>query len=326
MFKRLAKAGVLVQILVILLLGLVYFITPQANMTQVADPGQTAPLGAWLYGLILSYPDLARPLVVFLIIALSLTMNAILIRHDVSPRQSVFPAIIALILMLFTPDAYHLIVTLACLILLLFSLHNVMNLYGEQRPFNMVMNATVAISVASMISPPVIVFIFFVWFGFFTFRTNSWREWAISLMGLILPYFYLILMYLWNDNLGYALRIYQDLIRNFSFTIQQPSPLEFISLGIFAFWTIISAMRFLADANERVISIRKKMWVISHFTFAGIGSVLLSGSAFLSMLPFVFMPVSAMIAHAVSNGRRAWIHDIILVLSIAMAIFNRLNV
>ena len=326
MFKKLAKAGVLTQILVILLLGLVYFITPQANMAQVADPGQTAPLGAWIYSLTLSYPDLARTLVVLLIVALSLTMNAILVRHDVSPRQSVFPAIIALILMLFTPDAYHLIVTLACLILLLFSLHNVMNLYGEQRPFNMVMNATVTISVASMISPPVIVFIFFVWLGFFTFRTNSWREWAISMMGLTLPYFYLILMYLWNDNLGYALRIYQDLIRNFSFTIQQPSPLEFISLGLFAFWTIISAMRFLADANERVISIRKKMWVISHFAFAGIGAVLLSGSASLSMLPFVFMPVSAMIAHAVSNGRRTWIHDIILVLSIAMAIFNRLNV
>lgn len=326
MFKRLAKAGVLLQILVILLLGLVYFITPQANIAQVADPGQTAPLGAWIYSLILSYPDLARPLVVLMIVALSLTMNAILIRHDVSPRQSVFPAIIALILMLFTPDAFHLIVTLACLTLLLFSLHNVMSLYGEQRPFNMVMNATVAISIASMISPPAIVFIIFVWLGFFTFRTNSWREWAISLMGLILPYFYLILMYLWNDNLLYAFRIYQDLIRNYSFTIQQPSPLEFISLGLFTFWTIISGMRFLADANEKVISIRKKMWVISHFAFAGIGAVLLSGSAFLSMLPFVFMPVSAMIAHAVSNGRRAWIHDIILVLTIAMAIFNRLNV
>ncbi|NTW26511.1 MAG: hypothetical protein HGA37_17575, partial [Lentimicrobium sp.] len=186
MFKRLAKAGVLSQILVILSLGLVYFITPQANMAQVADPGQTAPLGAWIYRLILSYPDLARPLVVILIVALALTMNAILIRHDVTPRQSVFPAIIALVLMLFTPDAYHLAVSLACLILLLFSLHNVMNLYGKQHPFNLVMNATVAISIASMISPPVIVFIFFVWLGFFTFRVNSWREWAISLMGLTL--------------------------------------------------------------------------------------------------------------------------------------------
>ncbi|NTW26598.1 MAG: hypothetical protein HGA37_18010, partial [Lentimicrobium sp.] len=233
---------------------------------------------------------------------------------------------IALVLMLFTPDAYHLAVSLACLILLLFSLHNVMNLYGKQHPFNLVMNATVAISIASMISPPVIVFIFFVWLGFFTFRVNSWREWAISLMGLTLPYFYLILMYLWNDNLLYAFKIYQDLIRNFSFTIQQPSPLEFITLGLFTFLAIISGMRFLADASEKVISIRKKMWVINHFTFAGIGAVLLSGNAFLSMLPFVFMPASAMIAHAVANGRRTWIHDILLVLLIAMAVFTRLNV
>ncbi|MFH1121117.1 MAG: DUF6427 family protein [Bacteroidota bacterium] len=325
MLRRIGSAGILSQIILIGLLSLVYFITPQVKFASVTDPQPTAPLGQWIYSLVLNFPAIARPLMVILVIMLSLIMNAILIRHDISPKQSLFPAVIALFLMLFTPDVYHLLVTLACLVLLLLSLHNVMDLYGEQYPFNKVLNATMAISVASMISPPVIVFGLFVWLGFFTFRVNSWREWIISLLGLILPYFYLALLYLWNNNLMFAIRLYEKLVINFNFTLENPGPLEFISIGLFLLWTLISATRFLSDTGEKVISIRKKMWVISHFALAAMVAALLSGGAFLAMLPVIFMPASAMIAYAVSNGRRPWFHDIILLLFLVTAMFNRLN-
>ncbi|MHC1774801.1 MAG: DUF6427 family protein [Lentimicrobium sp.] len=325
MIKRLAKAGIFPQIIVLIILALVYYITPQTRLFHLSVPDHTAPLGEWIYRLILNYADMAQPLVVILLVSLAITLNALLIRHDISPRQSLLPAIVALILMLFTPDAFHLIVTLACLILLLFSLHNIMGLYGEQHPYSKVLNATFAISIASMISPPVILFIFFVWFGFFTFRVNSWREWVISLMGIILPYFYLALLFLWNDNLMYAARLYQNMINNFRFTIERPGPLEFIALGIFAVWIIFSSSRFIADAGEKVISIRKKMWIINHFALAGFVAVLLSGGAMMVMLPLIYIPASAIIAYAVSNSRRTWIHDLLFILTLASAIINRLN-
>lgn len=325
MFKQIARAGILTQIIVIAVLSVVYFLTPQIELTTVADPEPTAPLGQWIYNLVLRFPAIAKPMMVFLIISLTLTLNAILIRHDISPRQSIFPAIIALVLMLFTPDAYHLLVTLACLVLLLFSLHNVMALYGEQYPFNKVLNATMSISVASMISPPVIVFAFFVWLGFFTFRINTWREWIISFMGFLLPYFYLALMYLWNDNLMLAYKLYDNLISGFNFILERQGPLELISIGLFALWLLMSASRFLSDTNDKIISIRKKMWIINHFTFAGIVAALLSGGAFMAMLPVVFMPASAMISYAVINGKRSWIHDMILIFIVIIAVLNRVN-
>lgn len=325
MFKRLAKAGIFTQIIVIILLSAVHYILPQAKLLPTADTGFTAPFGEWIYKLIADFPDLAQPLVVLLITALAIALNALLIRHDISPRQSLLPAITAIILMFFAPDAYHLIVTLACLILLLFSLHNVMGMYGQQYPFSKVLNATFAISIASMISPPVILFIFFVWFGFFTFRINSWREWVISLMGIILPYFYLVLLYFWNDNLQYAVSLYGELLNNYTFTIQRPAPLEFVLLGLFVFWLIISGTKFLADTGEKVISIRKKMWIISHFMLAGVAALSISGSAMMSLLPLVYIPAAAMIAYAVSNGRRPWVHDVLLVLYIVVAIGIRMN-
>jgi hypothetical protein len=325
MFKRLAKAGIFTQILVILLLSAVHYFLPQAKLLPSADPGHLAPFGEWIFRLISGYPDVAQPLVVLLITALAIVLNSLLIRHDISPRQSLLPAIIALILMLFTPDTYHLVLTLFCLILLLFSLHNVMGMYGQQYPFGKVLNATFAISVASMISPPAILFIFFVWFGFFTLRINSWREWVISLMGIILPYFYLALLYFWNDNLQYAVRLYGELLNNYIFTIQQPGPLELVSLGLFVCLLIISWSKFLGDTGEKVISIRKKMWISSHFMLTGIAALSVSGSAVMSILPLVYLPAAAMIAYAVSNGRRPRVHDVMLILYFVVAVVIRMN-
>ncbi len=325
MFKRLAKSGILLQIIVFAILATIHFFTPQAHMNRITDPGHAAPLGEWIFKMIANYPGLARPMVVVLIALLAIALNALLVRHDINPRQSLLPAIITLILMLFTPDDYHLIVTLACLVLLLFSLHNVMDMYGRQYPFSKVLNATFAISVASMISPPVIIFIFFVWFGFFTFRINSWREWIISLMGIILPYFYLALFFLWNDNLIYAVRHYTKMLDSINLTITRPGSLEFVALGLLAFLIAISGSKFLSDTGEKLISIRKKMWIINHFMLAGIAALFLSGDAMMSMLPLVYIPAGAMIAYAVSNSRRMWVRDLLLFLYIAAAIVIRIN-
>ena len=67
------------------------------------------------------------------------------------------------------------------------------------------------------------------------------------------------------------------------------------------------------------------MWVIGHFAFTGLIATFLSGGAFLAMLPVIFLPVSAIIAYAISNSRRTWVHDVLLILTFAAAIFNRLN-
>lgn len=325
MFKKLSKAGIFTQLLVMSAITALYLLTPQVRFTAVSDPEPTAPLGQWIYQLVTHWKPFTGYAVVLLMLVLALAMNAILIRHDISPRQSLFPAVLAMLLMLLTPDAYHLILTLACLVLLLFSLHNIMNLYGEQYLFNKVLNAAMSISIASMIAPPVLAFAVFIWLGFFTFRVNSWREWVISVMGLILPYFYLALMYLWNDNLMFAWKIYYRLVADFNFRLQQPAPLEFASLALFVVWILIAASGFLTDAGEKVISIRKKMWVTGHFALAGGLAALLSGGGFFAMLPVVFLPVAAMMAYVISNGRRSWLHDILLLLLLIFSLINRLN-
>jgi hypothetical protein len=67
------------------------------------------------------------------------------------------------------------------------------------------------------------------------------------------------------------------------------------------------------------------MWIISHFMLTGIAALSVSGNAIMSLLPLVYLPAAAMIAYAVSNGRRPWVHDLMLILYFVVAVVIRMN-
>jgi len=326
MLKKLAKSGFLIHAFILAGLTLVFILTPQVRFSSIQPPNPAAPLGAWLYQFISVFPHFVKPLAIALLVIISLIFNAILIRHDVSPRQSLFPATLTLLFMLFTPDPVNLILTEACLLLLLISMHNVMNLYGEQNTNYMILNATVAISIASMLIPAVLLFALFIWFGIFTFRINTWREWVISLIGLIIPYLYLIFLFFWNDNLEYAHDIYINYFRTITFSFNKPDMLEILTLSMMLLCTLIGLTRFLNDAGEKIISIRKKMWVTAQFAFAGLAVLVFSGDKFPVLLPVLFLPVAATIAYTIVNSRRSWFFDLLILLTALTAILNRINI
>lgn len=325
MLKVLARSGIITQLSVILALLVLYFVTPQAGFVSQTQKLHLAPFGEWIFNQLNAFPSLAWPSSVMLLIMNAFSFNAILIKHDIAPRQSLLPSAVYIFLLLFTAGGNYLAPVLISSLLLLFSLHSIMDMYGKLYPYTRILNATLAIAIASMIFFPLILFAVMLWISFFTFRINAWRDWAISLLGMAMPFFYLSLLYLWNNNLVYGLRTYERLWYELNFTLPHLSVQEYSALALIGFWTIISASRFLSDTADRLISIRKKMWIISHFALIALASVLLSGSSMLVMLPLIFIPASAMMTHAFANQRRAWLHDLCFLLTLAAIMLNRIS-
>lgn len=325
MLKKLAKSGIATQALVIAILSLVLFFTPQVDFSAIPPPHAAAPMGVWLYELLAGYPHLVKPLAVSLLIIISFLFNAMLIKHDLSPRQSIFPAVLTLMFMLFTPDPLSLIIAEACLLLLLAGMNNMMSIYGQQNPNFTILNATITISIASMLIPEMMIFGLFVWFGLFTFRINSWREWIISLLGLAIPYFYLLFLFLWNDNLSYAIHTYGSFFHTFAPVFNKPGIFTSITLGLLVLSVLVGLTRFLSDAGDKIISIRKKMWVTAQFAFTGFIVILISGDKYPGLLLFIFLPAAAALSYSLMNSRKTWLFDFIILLTVLTAFLNRIN-
>ena len=325
MLKALARTGIITQMSVILALLVLFFVTPQAGFISDGQKLHLAPFGEWIFNQLNLFPLLAWPVSVLLLLLNAFSFNAILIKHDITPRQSLLPSAVYIFLMLFTSGGNYLAPVLISSLLLLFSLHSIMDMYGKLYPYTRILNATLAIAIASMIFFPLILFTVMLWISFFTFRINAWRDWVISVLGIVMPFFYLALLYLWNNNFVYGLKAYEQLWYELNFSLPRLNVQEFSAIALIGFWAIVSASRFLSDTADRLISIRKKMWIISHFALIALASVLLSGSSMLVMLPLIFVPVSAMMSHAFANQRRGWLHDLIFVLTFAAIMLNRIS-
>ncbi|HPF65168.1 hypothetical protein [Lentimicrobium sp.] len=325
MLRKFSRSGVYLQILFILAVSSFYLFSPHPGFASQVFPENAAPLGRWLSGILPDNELVIRITALILILLNAAGFNIILNHHDLAPRQSLFTALIASVFFLFTGQAEAMIAPLAALLLLLISLHSTMKLYAEPYPYTLVLNASIFVAMASMIYPLAILFAFFIWMAFFTLRISSWREWIISLTGLIVPYVYLAFWFFWNDRLAVAFNEYHAFFNDFDINWSKPGFLQTVVLFLLGSILIISMSVFLNDAGEKIISIRKKMWINAQFLWVAMAVLLLSGKAALLALPLCYLPMALMAGYLITKSRRSWPYDIALGLFLLLVILLRLG-
>lgn len=325
MLKKLAKAGEYTNLFVMLSVLLVYYITPSVNFANVPLVTPAAPIGFWLDSWISLNSGWAKLINVVLIIILSWYLNILSTGYEIVPRQSSLVAGILPILLLFTPSPEVITSTLLVIILYIFILDNILNIGKRQNPSLQVLNASMSIAIASMIIPHTLFFILLVWFGFLTYSVNSWREWLISIIGLVLPYVYMFFAYFWNDNFLYITGNYSKFFNKFSFEASLPSTMQIVSISLLFVIFIISMLHFVNDASDKTLVLRKRMGVVSQFAFVTAVIVFLAGSSIFIVLPIFFIPFVLMFSYSIHNQKRSRIYDILFLLLVVSFLINRLT-
>lgn len=327
MLKKIAKSGEYTHMFIIMITVIIYYFTPSISIVNaIPSSTEAAPFGSWIQQQLNAFPVLAKPLSILFIITISILVNRIALSSEINPRQSFLAASLFPVLMLFTASSILHVNILIVIVLLVFSFGNIMNIFGKFHPYQEIFNASFAIAIAAMIAPVTIVFILFIWFSFFTYSINSWREWIISLIALILPFVYLMFAYFWYDNLNLLLAEYSSWANNLSIKYTLLPTDRLISLALLILLITLSMLKFTGDASDKIISIRKKMWITFQFSMVCIIAVLLTGYSYFTTLPLIFVPLSIMLSYSVHNLKRSRLYDILVTLLIISIMVNRLTV
>ncbi len=323
MLKKLIKAGEYTHMLLILFILVLFYFTPSVEFGENNTLPEAATLGKWISVNLSNLPG-GTFINLILIIGLALYVNYLGVRREVLPRRSYLAATIFAVLLLFTGNGQFTTSSLLLCLLLTYSLDNMLNLFGKQYPLMLVLNASMAISVSSMIIPQAVIFILFIWLSFFTYSVNSWREWVISVIGLILPYLYLFFAWFWNDNLDILLNMFHEFSRNILPVFTMPTTYQWISLGILFLIIAISSLFFVGEASDKIISTRKRMWVTYQFAFISLVALVASGEVYYLWLPVIYVPATIMVGFYVHHHKKSRLFDILLILFIVSVFLNRL--
>lgn len=325
MLKKLTKSGEYTHLFIIAVALGFYFFTHSVDFagSETFIFSDAAPIGNSISKGLAGLDLLTGLINTVLILIISIYVKSISTSSEITPRQSYIAASLAAVFMLFSPHKELFTGPLVVILLLTFSLGNIMKLFGRQFPYLQVLNAAMAVAVSSMILPYTAIYMLFIWFGFFTYSVNSWREWVISLVGFVIPYLYMLFGFLWYDNLSYLYSQYSIYFSNLSLRFNNLTTSQVASLLMILIILVSALLHFTSEASDKVISIRKKMWLTFQFTFISFIVILLSGEFFYLLLPVLYVPLTLMLSYSVHNRKRSRLYDVAFFLFIITIILNR---
>ncbi|MBW6460734.1 MAG: hypothetical protein K0B08_09190, partial [Bacteroidales bacterium] len=206
MLIRFFRSSFLIQYFSLILITAALWVPGFMSPSQVpSQPQYIAPIYDLILYLVGMHPVLSPLLAVLLVFIASLTFNNILIYHDLAPKNNILPAFLFILMMSSHPATLGIYPIVTALPLLTWFLHTIFRSNDKPENFISVFNASLLLAVISMIAPTTLVLFLFIWLALLVFGTFNGRNLIISVIGFLLPYFYLTVYYFWIDRLPEAL-------------------------------------------------------------------------------------------------------------------------
>jgi hypothetical protein len=203
-------------------------------------------------------------------------------------------------------------------------LHTIYKMNDEPENYMEVFNASILVSVISMIYPVAIVLFLFIWMTMLVYGIFNGRNLIISILAVVLPYVYLFLYFFWTDQIPAALEAYRNYFGEiFGFKMNKEA-IQLVIWSIFAVFMLLPAfMRISGTLSSFNINFRKKMSATTWLMVFSLPIIVLHGSVNYNNL--ILLPAGIMIAHYYQLFKKSLMNEIgLLVLLILIFINNYL--
>jgi hypothetical protein len=281
-----------------------------------------------LYNLLLaaveSMPEwLTGFLVTGLLISQVFHLNHIVRKHEVLYKNSFLPMLFFMIFLVIIPQFMIFHPVLFVNSILIFILDKLFRIYKNQSPLPLIFDTGFLIGVASLVYLPAIsIFLLFA-VSILILKTFSWRDWIIGLFGLVLPFFFTFVYYLWIDGLEEMRAIFflDDLTR-----ILDPGGIALrgyrITIGVVALVMMLTLNRIRQNFYKNVTRIRNFQQVIFIYLIVALLSLAFTGSVAVYRFAILTIPISIMISYYFLAGKKAWWNEVLFWLMMATVIVN----
>jgi hypothetical protein len=213
-------------------------------------------------------------------------------------------------------------------IFVIIALNSLMMMYGRQTAYHQVFTAAFSIGLASLFYLPLAYLLLLVWFTLVTYRVSTWREYIISIIGFATPVVYYMSWLFWNDNLESGLQHASAAL----FRLIRPeriSLFDTIWLSVSAFILVITMFAILNIMSDKLISLRRKAWVLFNFSFTALIAVFVAGWPILNANYIFVIPLSFFLTGSFSLIKRPFWFEVLaigyLLLLVVMRVVDLIN-
>ncbi len=295
---------------------------PSLFSEQIVLIKNTMPFYELITSSILIFPIISKIITLILIISEAFLINYIINNNEVLSKQSFVPALLYITYMCSCNDMLMLNPLLFANLFLLFSINKLLSSYRKDIAFSQAFDAGFLLSIATLFYFPCIIFIPLIGVGLVLFRPFIWREWIISIIGLLVPYCFVISYYFWND----ALLIFwkEKILTNFYHNI----PVFNFSENLYATLIVFAVILFLSFGK-----LFSAITASSQKTKKG--TILLIWCFFLSLIELIFattisiiyfsmlvIPATVLSANYFLTTKKPWWGEVLFLILLIVIIIN----
>jgi hypothetical protein len=317
MLRRLSKLGFFMQFLLFLALTSLLWIPSIVHPSAPVHSKLEGPLYTLMADSLVSMPLFSTILAMVLVLILCFLLYLISTNNDMVPRENLMPAIFLLFFMSWNSNFLLLHPILPASILVLLSLATLMKSYGIQEPYNQVFISSFLVGIATLFYIPVAYLMFMIWISFVTYRITTWREWVIALAGLILPMIYLASWYYINDEFGTKMMVFDRALADPGFMISTDAR-NIIWLAATVLMALLAVMSVVNVIQDKLISIRKKSFIMINYILAFVLMLIVSGSTINESQQLIYIPLAFFMSASLVMLKKAVLLDIIYLIYIAL--------
>lgn len=270
-------------------------------------------------------PWLGTLVALLFIIGEAFLINYIVNENEVLNKPSYLPALCYVILMSNNNSMLLLHPLIPANLFLLLAINKLLSSYRKDIAFSQAFDAGLLISIATLFYFPYIVFFPILGIGLIVFRTFNWREWLISLIGVLIPYIFIIFIFFWKGTLEYLWydKMFYSIMR------EKPNPdipeSFYLMVGIGCVILLLALGKLLANFGTGAQKTKKGIILfIWFFIFSGL-SVLIAPEISTTYFSALAIPVCVFYANYFLNIKKQWWGEAIFLLLMGAIFYNLIH-
>lgn len=258
---------------------------------------------------------------VFLILSLGFLVNFIV--HDNSiTRDNSYALFFFIVLVASHPSLSIINPVLVSVFFVVLALKNLLSLHEHKEMTQKLFNTGLLLGIASIIYPYAILYGVLIFLGIIIYGADSWRQWAIPIIGIAIPYYFLFAWYFWFDQLD----VYWDMFFIKTFYISNSNFHEsvetYIIWGVFTLLTIFSILDYFKNINSHKPDTRKGYTMTYLSLIIGIIVALVGTVDNGQELIIIFLPIAIIWAKFIQHQKKELFRTIFILVVILNTILS----
>lgn len=309
--------------LVLLSIAMLVIWIPAFQNTATIPYNNTMPLYEFYARGANNLPFIHNYLAFLLIVVESILLNYILNKFEIMAKKTAMPAIFYCLLMSCCKPLTHFYPLLFSNFFILLALFKIGLSYRVEEAFSSIFDASFFIAISSLFYFPSIIIYPLIWVTLIVIRPFVWREWVISMIGLILPYVFVIVYYFWSDKVNFLL--YDKIFFPSSdalLTLSNQRPTFVAVASMLLLLMAFSILTLLKGWPVNTILSRNFLVVLFWLLGLSILSYSMAPVFNITYLSIAAIPLSVFVSNYFLMTKFKWISEIIFLLFLSAILFE----